>query len=234
MRLMTIFRAFTTATILIALPTLAGADVLVQYELAGQPGTQASNPATFAAAGITGADLVRGPGLTGNAGANSMNTAGWSTAADDYIRFGFTVTSGAGFTITDLVIATRSSATGPGLMNVLYSVDGGAETLLTTLTQPNALFLDAALTLPSVAVSSSFAIILRAANNTAANGSPIGTAGTFRVGDYSPDGGATFQPITISGRPRAVPEPAGFVMLGIGLAALVVIVRPSIAARLAA
>src|SRR5262249_46505117 len=118
----------------------------------------------------------------------------------------------AGFsaTVNELLIATRSSATGPGFMNVLVSKDGGAFTLLANLTQPNAQFLDEDLTFAPITVTSSLVVELRAANSTAAHGGAIGPAGRFRVSDYSPDGGATSQPITLNGTvsPNAVPEPS--------------------------
>src|SRR5262245_324926 len=117
-----LLRAALAAALLAAGPAGAPADFLVQYQLAGQPGDQATNPATFAAPGTTGAALVRGPGLTPNAGANSMNSAGWvGPAADDFYSFGFDVAAGPGFLVTGLRLATRSSATGPGFVNILYA-----------------------------------------------------------------------------------------------------------------
>ena len=50
----------------------------------------------------------------------------------------------------------------------------------------------------------------------AANGGTIGSAGTFRVSDYSPDGGATFKPITLNGSVTSVPEPCSIILGGIG------------------
>ena len=75
----------TLVAVALAQAAPASADFLVPYELAGQPGDQATNPATFAAPGTTGVHLARGPGLTPTAGANSMNSAGWvGPAADDF------------------------------------------------------------------------------------------------------------------------------------------------------
>lgn len=212
-----------SAAVLIACGALgARADFLVQYEMAGQPGSQATTAATFAAVGASGVNLARGPGLTPSDGNNSMNSSGWvGPAADDFYSLGFDVIAGSRFLVTDLTFATRSSATGPGFVNVLYAVDGGPETLITTLTQGNATFLNSQLTLTAaVTVQSSFRVLFRAANNTAANGGTIAAAGTLRIGDYSPDGGGTFQPITVGGRAIAVPEPAGLILLGMGVIGL--------------
>ena len=102
---------------------------------------------------------------------------------------------------------------------MLYAADGGPEALITTLSQGNATFSDNLLTLGTPrAVRGGLRIVLRSADNTAANGGTVGAAGTLRVGDYSPDGGQTFQPIAVEGRlaPAAVPEPASIVLLGLG------------------
>jgi hypothetical protein len=196
--------------------SVASADFLVQYEMAGQPGDQATTAPTFAAPGTTGVNLTRGPGLTPSAGANSMNSSGWvGPAADDFYSFGFDLGPGTSAIITTLLLATRSSATGPGFVNVLYSADGGPETLIATITQSGTNFSDSMLGLTSpVTVHSDLRIILRSANNTAANGGTVGSAGTLRIGDFSPDNGATFQPISVEGRLVAVPEPSSLALCG--------------------
>ena len=184
---------------------------VVQYDLTGKAGTEPSDPATTVAAGLAGLDLTRGSGLTPSAASNGFSASGWDDLGpNDYFSFGFNVQAGYSATVNELLIATRSSATGPGFMNVRVSKDGGAFTLLATLTQPNAQFLDEDLTFAPITVTSSLVVELRAANSTAANGGTIGSAGTFRVSDYSPDGGATFQPITLNGTvsPNAVHEPS--------------------------
>jgi hypothetical protein len=45
---------------------------------------------------------------------------------------------------------------------------------------------------------------------------------TFGIGDYSPDGGQTFQPITIQGQVRSIREPSTVVLAGMGFLGLVV------------
>ena len=156
-----------------------------------------------------------------------MNSAGWvGPSADDYYSFGFDLNAGFDATVESIRFATRSSGTGPGSVNVFYSVDGGAETLLGTITQSGTNFSNNFFNLATpVEVGESFRVILRSANNTSANGGTVGSTGTLRIGDYSPDNGGTFNPIQIDGdvsaEVTAVPEPSGLVLAGIGVAGLV-------------
>jgi hypothetical protein len=211
----------TVAAALFALATgyatAARADSLVQYQLGGQPGDQAQTLPTSALTGLTGVALTRGPGLTPSAANNSMSASGWvGPNADDFFQFGFNVTPGNSAVVDSLRFATRSSNTGPGFVNVLYTVDGGPETLITTLTQPGTNFVNSVLTFAPISVNSSFRILLRSANNTSANGGTVAAAGTLRIGDYSPDAGQSFEPVTISGRVLAsatAPESGSLALL---------------------
>src|SRR5262245_38522792 len=195
--------------------TLAPAGVIIQYELAGAPGTQASSPSTFTAPGITGLDLTRGAGLTPNAGNNSLNSAGWNDlSANDFVQLGFNVI-GAPWHVDQFFLATRSSATGPGFVNVRLSVDGNPFVTLTTLTMPNALFLDSILDV-DLEVHTSLVVRFTAANNTAPNGGTIGSAGTWRISDYFD--GTDFSPVRLTG--EAAPEPSSLALGGLGLSIL--------------
>ena len=200
---------------------LAAAGPIVQYELFGAPGNQVSSPASFTAPGITGLPITRGAGLNVETGANSLNSASWnSLSADEFVQLGFNVTSGGPYFIDQFFLASRSSGTGPGFVNVNVSIDGGAFFTLTTLTQGNATFLNSVLNINQT-VNSSLVVQFRAANNTSANGGTIASAGTWRIGDYSPDNGQTFAPISLNGQAvAAVPEPSALVCCGVGLACL--------------
>jgi hypothetical protein len=218
--------SFKTFLLAITLSIGAQAAALVQYELTGKLGTEVSDPATFAATGLTAFDLIRGAGLTPAAGSNSMNASGWDDLSPaDFFSFGFTVQPGFSAVLNEIRLSARSSATAPGFMNVLISKDGGPETLLATLTLPNAAFLDTDLSFSNVTIDSSATIFLRPANSTAANGGTIGSAGTSRISDYSPDNGASFEPVALLGTVNAVtatPEPS---TAALSLAALTFLVR---------
>jgi hypothetical protein len=196
---------------------------LIEYDLTGKAGSEISDPATFVATGLTALDLSRGSGVIPIAGANSLNSSGWDDLSqNDFVTFGFNLINGYTAMVSQLTLALRSSGTGPGFMNLLYSADGGPETLLTTLTMPNAQFLDENLTFAPVSVTTSFRVFLRAANTTSASGGVIGSAGTFRVGDYSPNAGASFLPVTIDGSTSvtATPEPSTTILGALGITML--------------
>ncbi len=169
------------------------------------------------AAGVTADDITRSSLLVPNAGANNYNSAGWNNAGQ-YVQLGFTTTNT--WDVTGLLLATRSSATGPGLMDVNASVDGGAFTTVFQITQPSAMYVDELINL-NLVVHSSLIIQFTPANDTAANGGTIGSAGTWRIGDNENSSGV-FSPITLSG---SVPEPSSITVLGIGLAGVGVLTR---------
>ena len=218
MRVRPSFAAALTVMAGIAAST-ASAGSIVEYELFGVDGASTSVAPTFTLAGSIGDSLIRGAGLTGASSSNSFNSAGWDDlSADDYIQFGFQVAAGYTANVDQLIFATRSSGTGPGFVDVSYSIDGANFVTLTTLAQQGTNYLNSVLDLNQV-IQSSLVIRFTAANDTTANGGTIGSAGTFRLSDYSPDGGQTYQPITITGdlTLSAVPEPSSVVLCGLGL-----------------
>ena len=98
-----------------------------------------------------GDNTTRNGGLVEEDATNGFNSAGWDTPGG-YVAFGFTVTSGREAEMSSLMLSTRSSATGPGSMDLLPSVDGGAFTTFQTFVQPNAMFLDKDLTFAPIDV----------------------------------------------------------------------------------
>lgn len=196
--------------------TLSIAGPLVQYDLTGAPGNQATQPATFTASGLTALAISRGAGLNAVAANNSFNSSGWnSLGATDYVELGFTVTGEPVF-VDDFILATRSSNTGPGTIDVQVSIDGGAFTSLTTITQaPGESFKNLVLDVNLVA-NSSFVVRFFSANGIAANGGAIGAQGTWRLTNNL--SGGVFTPVTLTG--TAIPEPSTLLLGGVGLATL--------------
>ncbi len=174
---------------------------ILTYDLTGQAGSQTSNSPTATVTGLTGNNLTRGAGLTATGAINSISSNGWNDlGTTDFYSLGFTVQSGYTATVGSLLVGTQSSGTGPGFVNVSYSLNGGTETLLQTLSQAPTTLLTSTIALNSIgAINNSLTIFFRAANTTAAGGGSIGTGGTLRITNFS---GST-TPVTIQGNVTA-------------------------------
>lgn len=208
------------AAILASISLDARADILVQYDLAGAPGDQASTPGSSSAAGVTPLSLSRGSGLNPVAGANSFNSSGWNNpGAFDYVEFGFNTTQS--YDAEELYVGLRSSGTGPGLVNLSYSVNGGAFTLLRQFDMPDAAFLNVVVDLDSLPdVTSGLVMRFTSAGGASANDSTVLAAGTLRTTGYFVQGvfDRNFQITGTPVTPAAVPAPAALPVFLVALA----------------
>jgi hypothetical protein len=105
---------------------------LASWDLSGQPGSQASTPASSSATGVTAGAIIRQPTLTATSGSGSINASNWPTAtALDTTKY-FTVTltapSGCTLDVQKLSITAKSSTTGPATAVVATSADAFAHT----------------------------------------------------------------------------------------------------------
>jgi hypothetical protein len=190
----------------------------------------ASVAAIDPAAGVTGIDVTRGAGLTSVSASFAINSSGWEDlAANDYFQFGFSTT--VPYLVEQFTVGLRSSNTGPGFVNLLYSKDRGASTKLGSVSPIELMgttFNDLVASLTEIGVVNSslvFRIVVDPAHPTNAlfNVDPtvdptIGRNGTFRFASYSPSDGVFVNP-EITG--SLVPEPASPVMGGIGFALVI-------------
>lgn len=218
------FSGYLLAVGALVLSTSAFGDVIASWDLTGATGsqtTQAGINSTY----VTSIDMTRGSGLTASGAANSFSSAGWSgTDAGDYIQFGFTVADGYEADMSNIILATRSSGTGPGTIGLYSSLNNYAAPIA-TLVQGSATYLNSILDLSTLTgVTGTVYFRLYEIGDTAASGSgaTAGT-GTFRVSEYY-DGSAysdvqfngTVSPVT--GAP--VPEPASVGILALAGAGL--------------
>jgi hypothetical protein len=117
----------------VACPEHGFTGALAIYDLASQPGAEASAQATSLAAGVTALPISRASTITPVSGAGSINGSGWTTAASpDAARY-YTLTvappAGCTLVLSTLSVDVRASSTGPAEASVATSVDGfGAHT----------------------------------------------------------------------------------------------------------
>jgi hypothetical protein len=207
----------------------ASAGTIVQYDTEGITTTETASQvdAINPAAGVTGIAVTRGAGLTASSASFSINASGWNDlAADDYYQFGFTTT--IPYEVQQFTVGLRSSNTGPGFVDLLYSKDGGAFTSLAS-TNPIKLvgttFNDLAADLSEIGVVTSslvFRFVVDPSQATSAgfnadssSNPAIGAAGTFRFASYSPPSGEFLDP-EITGQAVPVPEPSGVILAALG------------------
>jgi len=238
------FRALALAYVVLA--TLFGsgsfvqAALIVDWDLTGNAGTEATEPANSTSPNVTGVAITRGLGLTAlNGAGNGFNSEGWEGAAvaaasTEYFEFGFTVAAGYSVDLSQLKIATRSSGTGPGTVGLYTSLDSYASPLA-TFTQGNATFLNSLVDLSSLApVTGTFLVRLIEIGNIDAN-PPGATAagGTYRIAEYQGTVGGPFENVEFSGTlippAAAVPLPAG-VLVFAGVAGFAGLARRRLAA----
>jgi len=204
--------------------SFALSDTIVGYRLFMEPGDQAVQPATTAAANVTGLDMVRGGGLGPNVGGDSFNSNGWATNAagaptivdaGGYVEIGFEVDPGMSVRLDQLIIGTRSSGSGPAQIGVFTSLDSFANPVFTigqTAGWPNSGafgFVNSAIDISSLgSVSGTFAA--RFMNVGGADTADVTRAGamdfasTWRITDFLDARG--FSETRITG--TVVPEPA--------------------------
>src|SRR5262249_2618506 len=144
-------------------------------------------------------------------------------AANDYYQFGFNTTRK--YLVDELTVGLRSSNTGPGFVDLLYSKDGGAFVSLTS-TNPIELvgtnFNNLTANLSEIGRVNSSLILKRgvhpATPTTALStlnqpaDSTIGANGTFRFASFSPSANVFLNP-ELKG--TAVPEPASVALFGL-------------------
>lgn len=203
--------------------------IVTSWDLSGDPGNQATEPAAFSAPGVTGGAITRGAGLSPDAGVHSFGSNNWDDqTADEYIEFGFTVQAGTAVDLESLIIATRSSATGPGTIGLYTSLDGFASAIY-TFVQPSASYLPSIVPLSALPTltAGEFLVRLVEIGNTQADGvGDTSGVGTFRIGEYLD--GDIFVDVQFTG--TFVPETGAFVVWAV-LIGMVVVLSGSMRCR---
>ncbi|HBS28938.1 MAG TPA: hypothetical protein DEB06_05695 [Phycisphaerales bacterium] len=207
----------SAAVVLAAVAGAASAQTVVDWNLSGALGTEASFAANSAAANITGGALARGAGLTGNTGTNSINAAGWNDlGANDYFSMSFSVNPGFQLDLSSLYIGSRSSGSGPGNLGLFYNGDGFTTNLFSFNQAPGGNFVNSVVDLSSLpALTGNLEFRVRALNGVAANGGAIASSGTFRLTAFFVNG-LFDRNLQFTGTVSPVPTPGALALLGVG------------------
>lgn len=187
------------------------AATLATWSQAGQPGNQASTPGGSSFAEVTASAMTRGPGLAASGAVNSLSATGWDGAnSDDYFEFSITLDAGSQASLQELLIGTRSSATGPGTIGVFTSLDGFLAPIATVSQAPGGNFVNSAIDLSGLGVvTGTLTLRLYEVGDTQADGvGATASGGTFRVADYFAPGSSIGTAVQITGTLSAVPEPS--------------------------
>jgi hypothetical protein len=128
---------------LAALSSAAQASLL-EFNTAGNLGTETTEPSTFNDPSVTASTLTFGAGVTAASNGNRFGGSNWfdtgdtnpttlaeSVAGNDYIQFTITPTAGSTYDVTNLQFIWDRSSTGPSGVTLRSSIDGYASDLAT-------------------------------------------------------------------------------------------------------
>jgi hypothetical protein len=165
-------------------------------------------------AGVTPLDLSRGAGLSAGSGA-TFNSSGWTDEATDYLEWGWSASQP--IDLTDLDLRYDRSASGPTMVDLQLSVNGGGFTSIFSDPSVNELgedVLDIDLTAFTGVTSATFRLF----GTVASSGS-----GTF---DIEPLTGVTpAAGIIVSGTAAPIPEPGSQTLLVLAALGLLMLRR---------
>ena len=198
----------------------ANAATLVEWNTAGNAGTETSEPSVFNIVGLQSSTLTLGPGVTAASNGNRFGGSGWfdagntnpSTLAEaisgnSYIEFTITPTNGYSFSVTSFSFIWDFSSTGPKSVALFSSIDSYSTSLGSVVDM-------------TTSTSTVRAISISGITNQV-------TAVTFRLYGYSATAAAgtggfdttsanTTPNVSLSGSVALVPEPSSLALLGIG------------------
>ncbi|HEX3601559.1 MAG TPA: dockerin type I domain-containing protein [Lacipirellulaceae bacterium] len=206
------YRATLLALAFIVLPVVCYAEVITAYDLTGKAGNEFFDSATASAPHVNGEALLRGDGLAATAATNSFAASGWDdNSPRDYFTFSFFVAPGYQVTLTDLLIATRSSGTGPGSLWLYYNYTGTLDLIRETFTQSGSTTLNSDVDLANLTVTGRATFtIYRDPFFGSASGGAVAPSGTFRIANYTDPDTSVISPITFLGTVSRIGESGDF------------------------
>ena len=214
---------FFALSLISATPALA---LSVTYTFTGSTGHQTSEPVDSQPIDATLSDITRGAGVIANAGANSINSRGWTTAATidlaDYYQFTITPDAGVTMDLTALTFTERRSATGVGAFQVRTSLDSFASPIFTFDVPDND-----ANRRHTIALGAAFEDLFNPVTFRIFGYEAEGSLGTWRLGIDVGSTGASLHPSNLEllgyVGVAQVPQPASVILMGTGLLGIVTI-----------
>ncbi len=169
---------------------------LAFWDFEGEPGNQTSTEGD-GSFNINAIDFIRGSAINPTTAGNSISGNNWGTGENSYFEFGLTIVEGLEARLEELLIATRSSNTGPRDLALRYSVDNFESDLATWAnfgTKFSNLRLDLS---PLQALTGTVRFRVVVTSNVSANGGTLAPGGTLRIGNLFEAG--TFIPVQLTG-----------------------------------
>jgi hypothetical protein len=212
-----------------ALQAAAGPIEILEYntEAITTVQTVSSVPSINDALGVTDVPVTRGSAVTPASASFSINSSGWFSTlgnANANYQFGFTTTQG--YHLTSMTLGLRSSATGPGLIDLQYQANGSTTWVqLAQYTLPGTNFDNITQdlsSLPTITSGLLFRLIVDPASGAAVPGSTFADTGTFRFGSFEDPAGDFLNPEMIG---SAVPEPSSMVLFALSVPTICIAMR---------
>ena len=113
-------QSLTLAMLGTALPLVARGELILAYDSGNSPTGAAASESL---AGITTFPLTRGAGLSPGTG-GTFNSSGWTDETTDYLEWGWN--SALPINLSDLDLRYDRSTSGPAVVDIQLSVNGGA------------------------------------------------------------------------------------------------------------
>lgn len=225
-------RSFLTSLVVIgvsALTAAAGPIEILEYNTEAITTVQTVNsvPSINDAPGVTNIAVTRGSALTAASASFAINSSGWfSTLGNPNANYEFGFTTTQPYDLSSMTLGLRSSATGPGLIDLQYQANGSSTWVqLAQYTLPGTNFdniTQSLSALPTITSGVLFQLIADPASGAAGTGATFGNAGTFRFASFEDANGNFLNP-EITG--SAVPEPSTMILFALGVPAIGIAMR---------
>jgi hypothetical protein len=225
-------RSFLASLVVVGLSALraaAGSVEILEYTTEAITTVQTVNsvPSINDALGVTGVPVTRGSALTPASASFAINSSGWFSTVNNpnaNYEFGFTTTQA--YDLSSITFALRSSATGPGLIDLQYEANGSSSFVqLAQYTLPGTNFDDITTdlsSLPTITSGVLFRLVVDSTSGAAGPGSTFADTGTFRFASFEDANGNFLNPEIMG---SAVPEPSSMILFALSIPAIGIAMR---------